>query len=157
MRDGIAITRIRIGASGRVRISTARARVVIDITPSDLTIVIGDGPTIEVRASGTASRKRLKGGRSLAAPTFVSPEMEMAAVNAFLGEADTVRLGRSQVARILNQGSPMAMPSALASAVRAIAHPSLCAAQHPLDLYRGAPWGLRKDMLDQAQHRSGPI
>ena len=94
MRDGSASTRIRIGAGGRVRIATAGVRVVIDITPSDLTIVIGDGPTIEVRASRTASRKRLKESRSLA-PTFVSPEMEMAAVNAFLGGADTVRLGRS--------------------------------------------------------------
>ncbi len=95
MRDGSASTRIRIGAGGRVRIAAAGVRVVIDITLSDLTIVIGDGPTIEVRANRTASRKRLKGSRSLAAPTFVSPEMEMAAVNAFLGGADTVRLGRS--------------------------------------------------------------
>ena len=70
----------------------------IDISPSDLTIVIGDDHTVDVRASGTGARKALKRGRGLLAPTPVSPEMEAAAVTAFLAGADVRRLGRSLAA-----------------------------------------------------------
>ena len=94
--------RIRMaGADGaRIRLEVSARRpsdVTVAIVSGGVSIVVADpgrGVTVTIR-SGKRDRPRSAGRQGQRGQGAVSPAMEIAAVEAFLGAADVTRLGRS--------------------------------------------------------------
>ena len=90
------------GARVRVEVSTRDGSCVdVDVASAGVRIVVGSG--LDGMSLRIGSRKRSggggsKGSRGAIGGRPVSPEMEAAAVRAFLGAADATRLGRSLAA-----------------------------------------------------------
>lgn len=88
------------GASVRIKVSV-RATVEVSSTDRSLTITVGGGAEgLSARRGTSASggRQRLDRARDDRGAGSVSPEMEAAAVRAFLAGADATRLGRTLAA-----------------------------------------------------------
>ena len=86
------------GSRVSIEVSTRRANVDVDIRSGRVRIVVGDGSgrqTLRIASSDRDRREAKKRSRGVVGTGFVSPQMEAAAVKAFLGSADATRLGRS--------------------------------------------------------------
>ena len=86
------------GSRVSIEVSTRGSNVDVDIRSGSVRIVVGDGPGRQILRIASRDRDRREAKklpRGVVGTGFVSPQMEAAAVEAFLGAADATRLGRS--------------------------------------------------------------